>query len=53
MMSKKNEPPFWLDMSFGEAMARFARTDPAETKALEAATKSKRRAGDSAPPPDP
>lgn len=32
-MSKKGyEPPLGLDMPFGEAMRRFARTDPDEIK---------------------
>ncbi|SON56732.1 hypothetical protein HDIA_3191 [Hartmannibacter diazotrophicus] len=27
---RKTEPPFGLDMDFGEALERFARTDPKE-----------------------
>lgn len=29
---KKNEPPLFLDMDFGEAMKRFARVKPAEVQ---------------------
>lgn len=30
MTTKGNKPPLVLDMPFGEALARFARTDPDE-----------------------
>ena len=30
MSTKKNKPPLVLDMDFGEALQRFARTDPKE-----------------------
>ncbi len=29
-MAEKRQPPLWLDMSFAEAMERFAGTDPKE-----------------------
>jgi hypothetical protein len=32
MTSKKTEPPLRLDMDFGEAMKRFARTRPDEVQ---------------------
>ena len=48
---RKNQPPLWLDMSFTEALNRFAGTSLAETKAAEAATATKRKAEDSSPPP--
>ena len=30
MTSGKRQPPFWLEMDFGEALARFAGADPKE-----------------------
>lgn len=30
MTTGKRQPPLWLDMDFGEALARFAGTDPKE-----------------------
>ena len=33
-MTDKREKPFSLDMPFGEALARFGRTDPKELKQL-------------------
>ena len=30
MTSGKRQSPLWLDMDFGEALARFAETDPKE-----------------------
>lgn len=30
MSSRKNKPPLALDMEFGEALRRFANTDPSE-----------------------
>jgi hypothetical protein len=31
---KPTEPPLGLDMDFGDALARFIRTDPAEIEAI-------------------
>lgn len=33
MTAKGNKPPLALDMDFGEAMARFAQTEPLEVQA--------------------
>lgn len=41
-IGEKPEPPFGLDMSFDEAMRRFAATKPAEVEAGIKASKQKR-----------
>ena len=42
---KKLEPPLHLDMDFGEALARFARTKPAEVAESIERSKQKRPPG--------
>ncbi|GLQ22753.1 hypothetical protein GCM10007853_06270 [Algimonas ampicilliniresistens] len=46
MTAKGNKPPLALDMPFGEALARFAQTDPDE---MEGAIRIKK--GGRKPPP--
>lgn len=42
MTTKRNKPPLKVKMSFEEALARFAQTDPKEVKeALEGRSKKK------------
>ena len=48
---KKLERPLYLDMPFGEALERFARTDPAEVKPAPG-QKRKRRLAPLVPPTD-
>lgn len=43
---KKLEPPLKLDMSFSEALGRFARTDPKEVKESVERSKTKKPPGD-------
>lgn len=52
MTTGKREPPLWLDLSFAEALERFAGTSLPETKEAEQATTSKKKVGGSTPPPD-
>lgn len=33
-MTRKTEPPLYIDMDFGEALARFAQTKPSEVEGL-------------------
>jgi len=46
---RKLEPKFGLDMDFGEALERFARTDPKEVAANIERAKQKRPPGDTSP----
>jgi hypothetical protein len=43
-MTRKNEPPLYLDMPFAEALARFGQTDPDEARALAESARQKRPA---------
>jgi hypothetical protein len=43
---KKTEPPFGLDMDFGEAMERFFQTDPKEVAESIERSKQKKPPGD-------
>ena len=47
----KRQPPLWLDMSFGEALERFAWSAPGEVKANEEAEVSKKKAAEPKPEP--
>lgn len=42
----KTEPPLYLEMHFGEALARFTRTKPDEVKESVARAKQKKPPGD-------
>lgn len=46
MTTGKRDKPFWLDMSFDEAMRRFAKTDPSEADQNSEAEANKRRISD-------
>lgn len=46
---KKLEPPLKLDMSFGEALARFVQTKPEEVDTGIARSKQRKPPGDEAP----
>lgn len=48
--AKKPEPPFALDIDFGEALARFAQTKPEE---VEAPKGRKKKAAKEGPTPSP
>ncbi len=43
MTTGKRQPPLWLDMDFGEALARFAGADPKEANENAEADASKRK----------
>jgi hypothetical protein len=43
MTGGKREPPLTLDMRFGEALARIARTDPSEIRSDGMAARSRKR----------
>lgn len=43
MTTGKRQPPLWLDMSFEEALGRFAGTDPKEAEENERAEAAKKR----------
>lgn len=45
---KKTQPPFGLDMDFGEAMERFFQTDPNEVAESIERSKQKKPPGDGA-----
>ncbi len=47
---KKQEPRLVLDMDFGEALERFARTKPSEVAESIARPKRKKPPGDARPP---
>jgi hypothetical protein len=46
---RKTEPPFGLDMDFGEALGRFVRVDPKEVAESIDRSKQKRPPEDGAP----
>jgi hypothetical protein len=48
-MTKKREKPFHLDMSFDEALKRFAQTDPRELATEKNKPKKRRRSSKSSP----
>lgn len=49
MIGRKLEPAFGLDMDFGEAFERFARTDPKEVAESVQRSKQKGPPGDEVP----
>jgi hypothetical protein len=50
---KTVEPPLFLDMGFGEALARFTKTKPKEVQESIDRAKQKREPGDKAARPRP
>lgn len=52
---RKTEPPLFLDMDFGEALARFTRVKPEDVSESIERSKQKKKPGDKAarqkPPP--
>ena len=48
-MAEKRQPPLWLDMSFGEALERFAGTDPQEVAVSVERAKEEKPPGAEAP----
>lgn len=50
---KTVEPPLFLDMDFGEALSRFARTKPKEVQESIERAKQKKKPGDKAARPRP
>jgi len=49
MTAGKRQPPLWIDMSFADALERFAGTDPKEV--AESAERSKAKKPPGAKPP--
>ena len=49
MTGKKTEPPFGLDMDFGEALSRFVATNPKEVVDSIGRSKTKKPPQDAAP----
>lgn len=50
-MTDKREKPLFIDMDFGEALKRFAKTDKQEADQLVESTKRKKKAGKDKLPP--
>ena len=45
---RQTEPPLYLNMDFGEALARFIRTDPKQVADSIVRSKQKKKPGDNA-----
>lgn len=51
MTTGKRQPPLWIDMSFAEALERFAGTDPKEAGQNADAEAAKRKPAKAGPEP--